>query len=209
MNRFRLLLAGLRHYWRSHLAVALGTAIAAAVLAGALVVGDSVRASLRAMTLDRLGKVDFAMSGPRFVREALGEEAVEAARSHGQEVEVAPAIAVTAALEMSKGDSLRRAAGVSVVACDERLWDFLPHGSLTTPGENEVVLSRRAAEQLNAEVGDQVSVFVEIPQTIPRDALLGDREQTVSELLLTVSGIADESNAIARFGLNPSLQLPL
>ncbi len=64
MTRTRLLLAGLTYYWRSHLSVALGAAIAVAVLAGALIVGDSVRASLRAMTLDRLGGVDFAMNGP-------------------------------------------------------------------------------------------------------------------------------------------------
>ena len=62
MTRNRLLLSGLKHYWRSHVAVALGTAIAVAVLAGALIVGDSVRASLKAMTLNRLGGVDYAMT---------------------------------------------------------------------------------------------------------------------------------------------------
>jgi ABC-type antimicrobial peptide transport system permease subunit len=204
-TRFRFLLAGLKHYWRSHLAVALGTAIAAAVLAGALIVGDSVRASLKAMTLDRLGAVDYAVTGPRFVREKLVDD-LAADASLG--VRVAPAIQLTGALETSSGDQHRRAGGVNVVACDQRLFDFLDHGSIETPATDAIVLSRRVADQLQVQVGDAVSVFVEIPQTIPRDALLGDREQTVTELLLTVSAIADESLGLARFGMNPSQQLP-
>ena len=47
----------LAHYWRTNVAVMLGVATAVAGLAGALVVGDSVRASLRDLVLNRLGKL--------------------------------------------------------------------------------------------------------------------------------------------------------
>ncbi|MBX3445018.1 MAG: ABC transporter permease [Planctomyces sp.] len=208
-SRTRLLIAGLTHYWRSHAAVALGAAVAAAVLAGALIVGDSVRASLRAMTLDRLGDVDFALSGPRFVQESLAERLASAAAEGGDAVHAAPAIVLTAAAEAASGDEHRRAGGVTMVGCDERLWSLLPNGDLAPPQGDEVILSRRAADQLAANVGDEVSLLVEIPATIPRDALLGDREETVAELLLRVSAVAEESTGLARFGLNPSQQLPL
>ena len=59
------------HHWRTNLAVLLGVAAGTAVLTGALLVGDSVRGSLRQMTLDRLGRVDHVLSGPRFVRQHL------------------------------------------------------------------------------------------------------------------------------------------
>jgi hypothetical protein len=36
-----------RFYWRTHLGVILGTALAAMVLVGSLLVGDSVKATLR------------------------------------------------------------------------------------------------------------------------------------------------------------------
>lgn len=52
---------GLRHYFREHLLVAAATAIAVTVLVGALVVGDSVRGSLRAAFTERLGATDFAV----------------------------------------------------------------------------------------------------------------------------------------------------
>ena len=46
----------LTFFWRIHLFVMLGVAVATAVLTGALLVGDSVRDSLRDLTLDRLAK---------------------------------------------------------------------------------------------------------------------------------------------------------
>ena len=52
---------GLRYYRREHLLVAAATAVAVAVLVGALVVGDSVRGSLRAAFTERLGDTDYAI----------------------------------------------------------------------------------------------------------------------------------------------------
>ena len=54
MTTFRLAVRSLRHYRATNLAVSAGVAVAVAVLTGALMVGDSVRASLRALGyLDR------------------------------------------------------------------------------------------------------------------------------------------------------------
>ncbi|MDL1878456.1 hypothetical protein FBQ85_25335, partial [Cytophagia bacterium CHB2] len=63
--------SSLIYYWRLHLAVLLGAAVATAVLTGALLVGDSVRGSLRDLTLERLGRIDYALLSERFVREDL------------------------------------------------------------------------------------------------------------------------------------------
>ena len=58
-------------YWRTNAAVVGGVATSVAVLAGALLVGDSVRASLRDLALSRLGKTAGLVSGDGFFREAL------------------------------------------------------------------------------------------------------------------------------------------
>ena len=55
----------LTYFWRTNLAIAGGAAVATAVLTGALVVGDSVRGSLRDLTLSRLGEIDVALIGER------------------------------------------------------------------------------------------------------------------------------------------------
>ena len=65
------------------------------------------------------------------------------------------------------------------------------------------------ADQLRVSVGDDVSLLLELPTAIPRDALLGDRNETVTELPLTVTHIWDDATTPGRFGLNPAQQLPL
>src|SRR5580692_5210434 len=65
----------LRHYWRTHLGVVLGAALGALVLTGALLVGDSVNATLHRQALLRVGKVQSVLvGGDRFFRSALGDE---------------------------------------------------------------------------------------------------------------------------------------
>ena len=71
MDAWRFILASLRHYRRIQLAVALGVAVATAVLTGALLVGDSVRGSLRDLTLQRLGRIDSVLVAGHMFRAAL------------------------------------------------------------------------------------------------------------------------------------------
>ena len=104
----------LSHYWRTNLAVVGGVAIAVAVLAGALMVGVSVRASLRDMVLQRLGQTDHVVLGEGFFREELS-----AAFGHAAPLIVAEGF-------VSAQESGRRASRVQVYAIDDRFWKF--HG---------------------------------------------------------------------------------
>src|SRR5437764_1292444 len=74
MTFFRLLLRNLFYHWRGNSAVLLGVAVGTAVLTGALLVGDSLRGSLRDLTEKQLEWVDSAMVAGRFVRAQLAEE---------------------------------------------------------------------------------------------------------------------------------------
>src|SRR5499426_4024528 len=71
MQLTSLVKRNLTHYWRTNIAVVLGVATAVAVLAGALLVGDSVRGSLRDLVLQRLGRTDRAVLSSGFFREAF------------------------------------------------------------------------------------------------------------------------------------------
>ena len=70
----RFILASLRYHRWIHLAVALGVAVATAVLTGALLVGDSVRGSLRDLAIDRLGRIDFAIVSNGLFRAELADD---------------------------------------------------------------------------------------------------------------------------------------
>ena len=79
MNRLGLTVRSLRHYWRMHLGVLAGVVVGAAVLTGALLVGDSVDASLRGIALARLGDTAHALdTGKRYLDEALAERLSDA-----------------------------------------------------------------------------------------------------------------------------------
>src|SRR5438067_5964633 len=69
----KLLLRNLAYYWRGNLAVLLGVAVGSAVLTGALLVGDSLRGSLRARAERQLGRVDAAAVFSRPVRAAAAD----------------------------------------------------------------------------------------------------------------------------------------
>src|SRR5512132_2282707 len=122
MGLSSLVLRGLSYYWRTNVAVVLGVATAVAVLAGALLVGDSVRGSLRDLVLQRLGRVDRAVLSSGFFTERLAkalEPDVDPPRAVGN---VAPLVVMQGLVtDQASG---RRAARVAVYGVDDRFWRF-------------------------------------------------------------------------------------
>src|SRR5437762_327050 len=73
MHLRTLLRRNLTFHRRGNLAVLLGVAVGTAVLTGALLVGDSLRGSLRDRALRRLEWIEVAMVSGRFVRQELAQ----------------------------------------------------------------------------------------------------------------------------------------
>ncbi|MFK7822143.1 MAG: FtsX-like permease family protein [Planctomycetaceae bacterium] len=210
MSTFRLILRSILHYWRTNLAVVLGVIVGTAVIGGALIVGDSVRDSLRAMTLKRLGKVQFALHGPRFFRQQLVEDMTE--NRHllaGRTMQLAPAILVNGSVEAGGDDNRRRVTNANVVGLDDKLWKLLETGEAQLPAEREVVLGARVATDLGVVAGDELTLWVEIPESVPRETLLGERDEVAQEISATVSAVLEETDGASRFDLRPGQQLPM
>ena len=87
----QFILRSILFYRRSHLVVVLAVAVSTAVIGGSLIVGDSVRVSLRQMTLLRLGGVSHILHSPRFVRESLADELTKPDQELWQKSHAAPA----------------------------------------------------------------------------------------------------------------------
>jgi hypothetical protein len=92
MSTLRLILVSLWYHRRIHVAVALGVAAGTAVLTGALVVGDSMRGSLRRLTLERLGRIELALVTDRFFRAELADQWAGRLEAEGLSMEPVPAI---------------------------------------------------------------------------------------------------------------------
>jgi ABC-type lipoprotein release transport system permease subunit len=181
MRTLTLLRRNLAWYWRTNLAVVGGVATAVAVLAGALLVGDSVRASLRDLLLGRLGRADFVVAGSHFFRDDLARAWPGAA----------PLIALDGVV--THESSGRRAIAVAVYGVDRRFWEFQRYAG-EPPQGREVFLSDGLAREFGASPGDAVLVRVEKPSSIPLESLHGRKDDVGRTLRLTAAaGRADFS----------------
>ena len=208
MNKKQLVLRSLVHYWKTNLAIVAGVVAGTAVIGGALVVGDSVRGSLRQMTLDRLGRIDHSVSGQRYFREQLAEDLAAQPGFSKRFQSIAPALVLQGSLEYGETSDLARASGIHVYGIDERGWSLTSHAEVPVPQDDKIVLSHVTAKQLGVKSGDQVTLWVELPSSIPRDSLLGEREVVSREIALQVSHVLEPNSGAGRFALNPNQQQP-
>ena len=214
MNRRTLILSSLRHHARSHLGTLLGAVVASTVLVGALVVGDSVRFSLRQQALNRLGDIHLAIvQHDRYFRTALSDEL-----NLGKDVTVAPILRLSASAIAGKRESstILLASQVRLLGVEDRFW------SIAKPGENapelnmaddvddsdviDVYVNPSLAKRLKLSEKDKFAVRVAKPSLLPRDvplAVEGEFDDLVVELTLRVKGILDTSS-LGDFSLRPT-----
>ena len=200
MKRHHLALRGLAHYWRTNLAVVLGVATAVAVLTGALVVGESVRASLRALVTDRLGRTDHAVVAATFFREALssdlgGDPAASARFSSFVPLLVAQGF-VTAQ------DGGQRVGGVAVYGVDDRFWRFHQMPGVTGPSDRDAFLSPALAAELAVSDGATLLIRLQRPSAIPIESLHARKEDLGRTVRVTVRRVLPRST-VGEFSLRP------
>ena len=219
MSLFRYLICSLWYYRRSHLAVFLGVVAGTGVIAGALIVGDSVRGSLKRISLDSVRQVDYGVVAGRFFREELAREL---APGDNSTFKVAPALVLTGAMQHQKAEAaesgvasqkIARVGKVHIYGIEGQFWKMLDgddsgDDSLVLPKGDQAVISRRIADELGVAVGDPITLFLDLPSAIPRDSLLGEREEVTQEILLKVQSIAEGDSGPGRFSLRPNQQLP-
>ena len=191
MQTTRLIKRSLAYYWQTNLVVVLGVAIAVSVLAGALLIGESVRGSLRDLSSRRLGHTDDVISSPSFFREQLAADLMGT---------TCPLIALEGVVvhEPSK----RRAGGVKVYGVDDRFWNFNGVTRVNAPQNRNALISESLAHELGSSSGDSVLLRLEQPSDIPVESLHGRKEDPGRTLRLNVAG-ALSGEQLGEFSLQP------
>ncbi len=199
----RMISAGAKHSWRISASVALGVATATAVIVGALLVGDSMRGSLRALTIERLGKTEAIVApGNFFAVEGITREGVQST----------PLIYFpSGSLEArdSKGD-VRRAGSIQIIGSDAGFWDLDTSGvrPATLPNHDGVVLNESAAAEIGVRVGDEVTIRLPVELAVPADSPLGRRDVSTQGLpRMKVLDIVPD-RGLGRFAVSPSQVSP-
>ncbi len=211
MTRLRFILRSLRFHARAHLGTLLGAAVAAAVLVGALVVGDSVRGTLRDLALLRLGKTAHALaSGDRLFTTTLAlnlqNGLVQAGVAQPNTPPLAPALQLPAVAVNADGSA--RAHRVQVLGVDARFWQLAPTPTaLGEPPPDAVLLNRPLAEQLRVQPGDAVLLRVQKPRALSADAPLAPEEDASVALRLRVQAVLSDAQ-FGRFSLQAGQVAP-
>lgn len=197
-----LVARALRHHWRTHVGVVLGVLCATAVLVGALVVGDSVRSSLREQALQRVGRFDSVLAcGDRFVTTALADRIEQALDGS----------VCTAAMQLpgiaNRGDSTARTGIVDVFGVENSFFAMSTRGaSRSVPPDGHALLNQRLAAQLGVTAGDEIVLRIEKPSLMPQEATMATVDDIAFAMRVTIDGIVTDDE-FGRFGLRAS-QIP-
>ena len=171
----RLIARSLCYYWRTGLVVLLGIAVAAAVITGSLLVGDSVTGSLRDTALARLGAIDHALVSPTpFPADLADRLAHDPALSARLRV-VAPLLLATGAAQ-SAASSIT-IPNVSVIGIDSSFQSCFPHANFPALSERQVALNAALARDLQVGTGDFLLLTVARQSVIPADTLFASRKR--------------------------------
>ncbi|MFC1582728.1 FtsX-like permease family protein, partial [Planctomycetota bacterium] len=197
MSKLRLILAGLRHYRRSALAVILGAAVSVAVLTGALMVGDSVKGSLKDMALERIGRTESALIGrEHFFTLALADKLEDSA----------PVLAIRGIVSVRGGQ--QRLPDVNFYGIDSRFNSMAYDASGPIPGEGECAINSALAEALDIKAGEEILLRFEKADQLSQDlSFVADKDMNKA-LRLKVAHIRT-TDQLGNFGLTASQITPL
>ena len=198
------------YYWRTNLAVVLGVATAVAVLAGALLVGDSVRGSLRDLVLAAARPHRPRRSCPpgSFARRSPTRSAAD--RGVRAFAGAAPADRRRRAL-VSEQASGRRASRVQVYGVDDRFWRFHGVAGVRGPdGPRGARSAPRSRPRSAPPTASAVLVRVERPSAIPLESLHGRKDDAGRTLRLDrrARSSAGASSASSRCGRSRATSAP-
>jgi len=194
MTLFSYIRKSLFFYRKQHLALFAGTIISAAVLTGALIVGDSVKFSLHKMVNTRLGKTAYALvGGSRFVRSELAGELSSSLKTSANPLLLLQGIAINT-------QSNERLNKVMIVGIDS---GFNKLNSMSLPDfqNDEVVINQRLAAKLKLSVNDGLLVRVESSGLIPINTPMAQEPKPSIAMRLTVKAIATEEQ-LGNFNLS-------
>lgn len=170
-----------------------------AVITGSFLTGTSVRASLRAIASEKLGRTEYVISsGNRYISTDLGREL----KSKG--------ISGTGFLDL-KGSassllSQHTVSGVNIYFIEDDFFTFINYQPVTIdPGS--IIINEKLAEQLRLETGDEVIIRFRNLTDIPADAPFAPSEENYESVVLKVVKVINGS-AGGNFSLEISQVVP-
>lgn len=204
MNRATLVRRGLSFYRRTHLGVIAGCAVSAAVLCGALFVGDSVRGTLERIALARLGKIHAALdSSNRYFRQDLARRIRD-----GLKTDVAAALHVQGMALRDDSKGHRQVNRVEVTGVDGQFLSMAEAPAAVTLKAGQVAINEKLAGALGVKAGDEIALRILKPGLLSKEAPLASQsEKDTRRTAVTVAAVLTDAQ-LGRFSLKSDQTAP-
>jgi putative ABC transport system permease protein len=190
------------HYFKQNLLVALGVVVSTAVLTGALIIGDSVRYSLKQSTFSRLGETTHLVSvTERYFRQEMAAE-IEAANP---EIKATSVLLLEGVAVADGGEN--RVNRAQVIGVDTDFQEISNTPSFSELQDNEIAISQNLADRLQVKEGDNLLVRIKKASLIPMNAPFVSAEETSVSLRATIKKVVQKEE-LGRFNLKNSQTAP-
>ena len=202
LSLIKLSLKSALYYKRTGLLVALGLSIAGAVTTGSLIIGDSVKGSIRHSSLARLGRITHAVRINGF---ATASMTARLAKELG--TSISPAIVTKGVVENQ--NSGETAPIVNIIGIDDSYKELYLRSDVISLGEGSAVVNEALAKDLGISKGDSVLVTVDRDSPIPSSSLFAqvDPVKNQRSMRLEIKSIASDIGP-GGFRLDSSTQIP-
>jgi putative ABC transport system permease protein len=190
------------HYFKQNLLVALGVMVSTAVLTGALIIGDSVRYSLKQSTFSRLGETTHLVSvTERYFRQEMASEI----EINNPEIK-ATSVLLLEGVAVADG-GVNRVNKVQVIGVDADFQEISNTPLFSELQDNEIAISQNLAERLQIKEGDNLLVRIKKASLIPMNAPFVSAEETSVSLQATINKVVQKEE-LGRFNLKNSQTAP-
>ena len=202
MTKIQYIIKSFLHYFKANLLVALGVAISTMVLTGSLIIGDSVRHSLKQATFYRLGETTHLVSvRERYFRQEMANE-IELDNS----VIKASPVLLLEGMAVSDGGQ-QRANKVQIVGVANDFHEISKTTILSQLQNNEIAISKNLAERLGVSEGADILVRIKKASLIPMNAPFVSADETSVALRASIKKIVSKDE-LGRFNLKNSQTAP-
>ena len=176
MSILRLSLKGLIYNWRLSVCLLLGTFLASSILAGSLLVGDSVKKTLKSKAFERIGTIDSALiTGDRYITDDFVEKLSEKFKTdHISGILRFPGT-------LNTPDKSIRSNSININGVDSQFWNLFNN---EISSNDYIAINESLAAQKNLSVGDRVIIKYELPGRVSKDAPLSGETEKIG----TISG---------------------
>jgi putative ABC transport system permease protein len=200
MSTLKYIIRSITYYYKQHLALFFGVVISATVLAGALIIGDSIDYSLNKLIDIRLGKTDYAvMSGSRFMDAELAKKIAKET-----ELEVTPLLLLKSiAINSTTG---QRVNNTNIAGIDSS-FNIITLKPIPIPQNNEAIIGNTLAKRLQLKVDDFLLLRIENGNLVPVNAPFSREPEPTVALRVKVLAIADDDQ-LARLNLKNEQNIP-